>query len=143
MLLILVEVFMKVARWSTTATDCSHRATYLHATYSSGSICESGYLHATYPVGSICESGLSVHNSHRLQAQSYHHATYSGGSICESGLSVHKTSCLCNINKTSTTRDVQGQLLAMLRTLQLVHHNCMLGGSEVHLPSCQLKDLLQ
>ena len=55
-------------------------------------------------------------------------------------MNIHKTSCLCDINKTS---DVQGQLLAMLRTLQLVHHNCMLGVSEVHLPSCQLKALLQ
>ena len=64
MLLILVEVSVKLAYRSTIATDCS-------------------YLHITYSGGSICESGLSVHNSHRLQAQGYHHATYSGGNICE------------------------------------------------------------
>ena len=34
---------------------------------------------------SVC--GLSVHDSHRLKAQSYLHATYSDGSIC--GLLVH------------------------------------------------------
>ena len=75
---------------------------YLHVTYFGGSICVSGlsvhdshrlkaqsYLHATYLSGSICKSGLSVHNSHRLKSQSYLHATYSGGSICVSGLSVH------------------------------------------------------
>ena len=39
--------------------------------------------------GSICKSGLSVHNSHRLKAQSYLHATYSGKSICVGGFSVH------------------------------------------------------
>ena len=67
-----------------------------HATYPSGSTCESGlsvhdshrlkaqsYLHSTYPGGSICECGLSVHDSHRLKAQSYNHTTYSDGSICE------------------------------------------------------------
>ena len=45
--------------------------------------------HATYPSGSTCESGLSVHSSHRLQPQSHHHATYPGGSICVGGLLVH------------------------------------------------------
>ena len=38
-------------------------------------------LHATYLSGSICKSGLSVHNSHRLKAQSYLNTTYSSGSI--------------------------------------------------------------
>ena len=70
---------------------------YHHATYYSESIWESGlsvhnshrlkaqsYLHATYLSQSICKSGLSVHDSHRLQ----HRATYSGGSTCESGLQV-------------------------------------------------------
>ena len=47
------------------------------------------YLHATYLSGSICVSGLSFHDSHRLKAQSYLHATYSDGSICVSGLLVH------------------------------------------------------
>ena len=42
--------------------------------------------HATYPSGSTCESGLSVHDSHRLQPQSHHHATYYGGSTCKRGL---------------------------------------------------------
>ena len=47
-----------------------------------------GYLRATYSGGSICESGLFVHVNDRLQPQSYLHATYFGGSICESGLYV-------------------------------------------------------
>ena len=52
------------------------------------------YFHATYPSRSIWKSGLLVHNSHRLKAQSYLHATYSGGSICVSGLSVYTfTAC--------------------------------------------------
>ena len=55
MLLILVEVSVKVACRSMRATDCMH--------------------HATYSGGSICESGLSAHNNHSLQAQSYLHAT--------------------------------------------------------------------
>ena len=46
-------------------------------------------LYATYPGGSICECGLSVHDSHRLKAQSYVHATYLSGSICKISLSVH------------------------------------------------------
>ena len=55
-----------------TATDYTN-------TYSGGSICDlsvhvshrlwpQSYHHATYSRGSICESGLSVHNSHRLWA---------------------------------------------------------------------------
>ena len=46
------------------------------------------YLHATYSDGSICESGLSVHDSHSnsfvdeslgMQPNSYFHATYNAG----------------------------------------------------------------
>ena len=94
MLLTLVEVSVKVACRSTTATDCSHRAITM----------------LLIPV-EVSESGLSVYDSHRLQAyrsmiaatsillilvdvsvkvacqsmtvtaQSYYHATYSHGSI--------------------------------------------------------------
>ena len=100
MLLILV----KVACQSTTATDCSHRATSMLlilvevsvkmaqlSIRNSHRLQPQSYFHAIYSGGSICESGLSVHNCHRLQPQSYFHATYSGGSICESGLSVYKS----------------------------------------------------
>ena len=72
MLLILVEV-------QTAGTEMT-----MHLEVSVKVACQSmtpqSYLHATYSGGSICESGLSVHDSHRLKAQSYHHATYSGGS---------------------------------------------------------------
>ena len=61
MLLISVEVSVKVACLSTTATD-------------------------TYLSGRICKKGLLVHDSHRLLPQSHHHATYLGESIYESGL---------------------------------------------------------
>ena len=43
---------------------------------------------ATYSGGGICESGLSLHNNHRLKAQSYLNATYSGRSICVRGFLV-------------------------------------------------------
>ena len=74
---------------------------YLHATYSGGSICVSGssVQEDTYSGGSICESGLLVH---RLQ----HRATYSGGSICECGLSVHSVTVVdwqATFTSTSTT----------------------------------------
>ena len=51
MLLILMEASVKVACRSTTATDCSHR------------LQPQSYHHATYSGGSICESGLSVQES--------------------------------------------------------------------------------
>ena len=54
MLLILVEVSVKVACQSTTATNWQAQS----------------YHHATYSGGSICESGLSVHCINRLQPQS-------------------------------------------------------------------------
>ena len=79
-LLILVEVSVKVACRSTTTTDLRNRVT---------SIRISSHHHATYCGGSACESGLSVHDSHRLKVQSYLHATYPGGSIYECSLSVH------------------------------------------------------
>ena len=44
---------------------------------------------AIYSGRSICECGLSVHDSHKLKAQSYLHATYLSGSISKSGMSVH------------------------------------------------------
>ena len=119
MLLILVEVSVKMACWSTTATDCRHRAitmllilvevslkvacrstiarlqpqTYLHTTYSGGSICECG-----------CQSTTATDCSHRLNTMllilvevsvkvvtatdSYLNATYLSGSICKSSLPV-------------------------------------------------------
>ena len=106
MLLILVEVSVKVACRSTTGR---HRLQH-RATYSGGSICESGlltcnllwwkylwkwfvgpqsYLHVTYFGWSICVNSLSVHDSHRLKALSYLYATYLSGSICKRGLPVH------------------------------------------------------
>ena len=53
-----MEVSVKVACQSTTATNCSHRAYPMLVEVQS------------YHHGSICESDLSVHDSHRLQAQS-------------------------------------------------------------------------
>ena len=67
--LILVEVFVevsvKVACQSTTATDCSHRANYMVLILLEVSVkvaCQSTTviacsLHATFFGGSICESG--------------------------------------------------------------------------------------
>ena len=111
---------------TTTGTDCFHRLqaqSYLHITYSDGSICDfhhaklngdgsvaavcdcrglTSHIHRYFyqykyvfeVLGSISKSGLLVHDSHRLKAQSYLHATCSGGSICVSGLSVQEdTDC--------------------------------------------------
>ena len=61
MLLILVEVFVKVASWST-ATDCSHRATSMLLVL------------VEVSVKVACQSTT-------LLVQSYHHATYSGVSV--------------------------------------------------------------
>ena len=103
MLLILMEVSVKVACRSTTATDCRHRAITMQLILVQVSVkvacpcttaidCSHRAITMLFFSGaSICESGLSVHDSHRLQAQSYHHATYSGGSICEFGLSLHNS----------------------------------------------------
>ena len=99
-LLILVEVSVKVACQSMTSTDCGHRsitmllrAMLLRAitmsVHDSHRMKAQSYFHATYLSGSICKSGLLVHDSHRQKAQSYLHATYSDGSICVSGLLVH------------------------------------------------------
>ena len=59
---ILVEVSVKVACRSMTATDCG----YHHATYPGGNILA---VHDSHVGGSICESGLSVHDTHRLRPQ--------------------------------------------------------------------------
>ena len=80
MLLISVEVSVKIACWSTTVTDCSHKAITMQLILVERLVkiaCQShSYLYATYPGGSIYECGLSVHDSHRLKVQSYFYATY-------------------------------------------------------------------
>ena len=82
--LILVEVSVKVACRSTTATDCSHRAISMLLILVEVSVkvaCQSttaidcSHVHGTYSGGSICESGFSVHYINRLQPQSYIHDT--------------------------------------------------------------------
>ena len=81
MLLILVEVSVKVAYWSMTATDCSLRDISMLLILRELSVkvaCRSmtarlqaqSYHHATYSGGSICESGLLIHYINRLQLQS-------------------------------------------------------------------------
>ena len=72
MLIILVEVSVKVTCPSTTTTDCSHRAITMLL------------ILVEVSVKVACRSTTA-----RLQPQSYHNATYSGESMCESGLSVH------------------------------------------------------
>ena len=72
-----------MAYQSTITTDCRCRAITMVLILSlsvhySHRFQPQSYHDATYSGGSICESGLSVH---KLQAQSYHYATYSGGSL--------------------------------------------------------------
>ena len=152
-LLILVDVPVKVACRSTTATDCSHRA-----------ICK-----ASSSGGSICESGLAVHESqdcryraitlllilvevsvkvscrsttgrHRLQ----HRAIDSGGSICESGLLVHNSHRLqpqshhhatypsgCTCKRGSSVHD------SHRLQPQSHHHVTYCGGSTCEISLCQ------
>ena len=86
MLLILVEVSVNVACWSTTATDWRHKAIFmllilvevsvwvacrLQTAATAHKPLTQSHHHATYPGGSTCASGLSVYDSHKLQLQSY------------------------------------------------------------------------
>ena len=100
MLLILVEVPVKVACLSTTATDCSHRAISIllilvevFVKVAGQSMTVTACRHRAITMLLILvevtvKVSCQSYDSHRLWPQSYHHATYSGGSICESGLSL-------------------------------------------------------